>query len=61
MPPSGCRKPRCCWMSSWLIALVGMIYAVVAADLYRQGKGDLALMFVGYAIAQAGVWMAATK
>jgi hypothetical protein len=48
-------------MSSWLIALVGMIYAVVAADLYRQGKGDLALMFIGYAIAQAGVWMAATK
>jgi hypothetical protein len=48
-------------MSSWLIALVGMIYVVVCLDLYRQGKLDLALMFLGYAVAQAGVWLAANK
>jgi hypothetical protein len=48
-------------MSYWLIALVGMIYVVVCLDLYRQGKLDLALMFLGYAVAQAGVWLAANK
>lgn len=48
-------------MSTWLIGLVGIIYLIVSVDLYRQGKGDLALMFMGYAIAQAGVWLAATK
>jgi hypothetical protein len=48
-------------MSSWLIALVGGIYMVVCVDLYRQGKLDLALMFLGYAVAQAGVWLAANK
>jgi hypothetical protein len=48
-------------MSSWLIALVGMIYVVVCLDLYRRGKFDLALMFLGYAVAQAGVWLAANK
>lgn len=48
-------------MSSWLIALVGVIYAVVAIDLYRTGKSYLALMFVGYAIAQVGVWLEAGK
>jgi hypothetical protein len=48
-------------MSSWLIALVGMIYVVVCLDLYRQGKFDLALMFLGYAVAQAGVWLSANK
>jgi hypothetical protein len=48
-------------MSSWLIAFVGMIYVVVCLDLYRQGKLDLAIMFLGYAVAQAGVWLAANK
>lgn len=48
-------------MSSWLIALVGCIYMVVCLDLYRQGKIDLAIMFLGYAVAQGGVWLAANK
>lgn len=48
-------------MSGPLIAFIGVVYLVVSMDLYRQGKGDLALMFFGYAVAQAGVWMAATK
>jgi hypothetical protein len=48
-------------MSTWLIGIIGVVYLVVSVDLYRQGKGDLALMFFGYAIAQAGVWLAASK
>lgn len=48
-------------MSGPLIAFIGIVYVVVSIDLLRQGKGDLALMFFGYAVAQAGVWMAATK
>ena len=48
-------------MSGPLIAFIGVVYLVVSVDLYRQGKGDLALMFFGYAVAQAGVWMAASK
>jgi hypothetical protein len=48
-------------MSSWLIGVIGVVYLIVSVDLYRTGKGDLALMFFGYAIAQAGVWLAATK
>jgi hypothetical protein len=48
-------------MSQWLIGLIGIVYAIVAVDLYRQGKHDLALMFVGYCIAQWGVLWAAMK
>lgn len=48
-------------MSNYLIAIIGVVYGVVAIDLYRQGKHDLALMFVGYCIAQWGVLWAASK
>lgn len=46
-------------MSSWLIAAIGIVYLFVAADLMMQGKSWLALMFLGYSIAQVGVWGAA--
>jgi hypothetical protein len=46
-------------MSSWLIATIGVVYLFVAADLFLQGKGWLALMFLGYSVAQVGVWGAA--
>lgn len=48
-------------MSNYLIGIIGVVYGVVAIDLYRQGKPDLALMFVGYCIAQWGVLWAASK
>lgn len=43
------------------IGIIGVVYGVVCIDLYRQGKHDLALMFLGYCIAQWGVLWAASK
>lgn len=48
-------------MSSWLIGVIGVVYLFVAGDLYRTGKPYLALMFLGYAIAQVGIWLEASK
>lgn len=46
-------------MSSWLIALTGMIYLVVAADLAYHHKVGLGLAYLGYAFANVGLWVAA--
>jgi hypothetical protein len=43
-------------VSAWLVALVGVIYAVVAADLARHGSWWQALIFIGYAISNVGLW-----
>lgn len=48
-------------MSSWLIGIIGIVYLIVAGDLYRNGKSYLALMFLGYSIAQVGIWLEASK
>ena len=48
-------------MSSLLIGIIGVVYLVVAGDLYRNGKSYLALMFLGYSIAQVGIWLEASK
>ena len=46
-------------MSSWLIALTGVIYVVVAIDLAMAGKVGLSTAYWGYAFANAGLWLAA--
>lgn len=46
-------------MSSWLIALVGLIYLIISLDLYQSGKSGLALAFFGYALSNVGLWLAA--
>ena len=46
-------------MSSWLIALTGLIYVAVAADLALAGKIGLSIAYLGYAFANVGLWMAA--
>ena len=43
-------------MAGWLIALTGFVYAYVAADLAWHGKSGL-----GYAFANVGLYMAATR
>ncbi len=48
-------------MASLLIGIIGIVYIVVAIDLYRTGKAYLALMFLGYAVAQVGIWLEAGK
>ena len=46
-------------MSANLIALVGLIYAFIAVQLYLSGKPGLALAFAGYAVSNVGLYLEA--
>jgi len=46
-------------MAAPLIAITGLIYAYVAADLAWQGKHGLALAYAGYAFSNIGLYLAA--
>jgi len=46
-------------MASWLIAGIGIVYSVVAVDLLRAGNLGLGIAFVGYAIGNVGLYLAA--
>ena len=46
-------------MSHTLIALIGAAYVYIAIEQFYKGGNGVALMFAGYALAQAGVWMQA--
>jgi hypothetical protein len=48
-------------MSSTLIAIVGVVYAVVAVDLIIKGNTGLGIAFVGYALGNVGLYMEAAK
>lgn len=48
-------------MAGWLIVLTAGIYAVVAADLAWHGKAGLSIAYAGYAFANVGLYMAATR
>jgi hypothetical protein len=48
-------------MSAWLIAAVGVVYAVVAIDLIVKGNTGLGIAFVGYALGNVGLYMEAAK
>lgn len=48
-------------MSGPLIALTGLIYAYVSADLAYHGKPGLAIAYAGYAFANIGLYLAATR
>ena len=48
-------------MAGWLIALTGFVYAYVAADLAWNGKTGLAIAYAGYAFANVGLYLAATR
>jgi hypothetical protein len=48
-------------MSAWLIAIVGVVYAVVAVDLIVKGNTGLGIAFVGYALGNVGLYMEAAK
>jgi hypothetical protein len=45
-------------MAGWLILVVGVVYAVIAADLFLKGQVGLAIAFVGYAFANVGLYYA---
>lgn len=46
-------------MSAWLIAAVGVVYAVIAGDFIRSGNVPLAIAFGGYAFSNIGLYLAA--
>ncbi|WP_341918713.1 hypothetical protein [Polaromonas sp. YR568] len=46
-------------MSHTLIAMIGVAYVYIAVEQFIKGGNGVALMFAGYALAQAGVWMQA--
>jgi hypothetical protein len=48
-------------MSAWLIATIGVVYAVIAIDLLLKGNTGLGIAFVGYAIGNIGLTMEAMK
>jgi hypothetical protein len=47
-------------MSAWLIAVVGVVYTVVAVDLLIKGNMGLGIAFVGYALGNVGLYMEAS-
>jgi hypothetical protein len=46
-------------MAAWLIAVIGVVYAVVAFDLIRHGNIGLGIAFVGYSLGNVGLYLAA--
>jgi hypothetical protein len=46
-------------MSHTLIAMIGAAYVWIAAEQAYKGGWGVSIMFLGYAIGQAGVWMQA--
>ena len=46
-------------MASWLIATIGVVYLVVAGDLFVKGQTGLGIAFLGYALGNVGLYMEA--
>lgn len=46
-------------MSHTLIAMIGVAYVWIAFEQSQKQDWGVALMFAGYAVAQAGVWLQA--
>jgi hypothetical protein len=43
-------------MSGWLLAVVGLIYTVVAVDQGIKGNMGMAIAYAGYAFSNIGLW-----
>lgn len=46
-------------MSHTLIALIGVAYIWIGLEQWANGNAGVGIMFLGYAVAQWGVWMQA--
>lgn len=46
-------------MSTWLIALMGLVYLYVGCEQFFKGSVGTGVMFIGYAIGNAGLVMVA--
>ena len=48
-------------MSTWLVALTGVIYLYVAAEMFWKGQAAMAVVYFGYALANAGLYIAVDR
>jgi hypothetical protein len=48
-------------MSGWLIILTGVIYAYISADQCYKGNIGMGMAYAGYAFANGGLYMLASK
>lgn len=55
------KKTKGVKMSAWLIAVIGVVYLVVSVDLLIKGQTGLGIAFVGYALGNVGLTLAALK
>ena len=46
-------------MAAWLIAGIGVVYLLVAIQLLVEGKIGLGVAFLGYALGNVGLYIAA--
>lgn len=46
-------------MAAWLIAVIGVVYAYVAAEFLWHGNIGLGIAFLGYALGNVGLFIAA--
>ena len=42
-------------MSTWLVALMGMVYFYIAIEQFFKGSMGTGIMFLGYAIGNVGL------
>ena len=58
----------CCWsrvavrmdvMAAWLIAVIGVVYTYVALEFLWHGNWGLGIAFLGYALGNVGLFIAA--
>ena len=42
-------------MSTWLVALMGMVYFYIALEQFYKGSMGTGIMFLGYAIGNVGL------
>ena len=48
-------------MSAWLIGLTGLVYLYVAIEQGHRGNIGMLIAYTGYAFANIGLYMLATK
>ena len=48
-------------MSAWLIALTGVVYLYVAVEQGYKGNWGMFIAYTGYAFANMGLYMLASK
>lgn len=48
-------------MSGWLIAFTGLLYLYVACEQLHKGNVGMFIAYFGYAFANIGLYMLATK